>query len=452
MEKTDVLVIGGSAAGIVAARTAKSFYPDKEVMVIRKEPKVLVPCGIPYIFGTLKSSDKNVIPDAPLENAGVKIQIGEVEKIDEENKTCKTINGKEISFEKLIIATGSTPAVPGWLKGADLENVFLIPKDKEYLDGVMERLEGCKNIVVIGGGFIGVEVADELGKLGKNVTIVELLPHVLSLAFDDELAIRAEETLISRGINIKAGSGVKEILGDKKAAGVLLNNDEKIDVDAVVLSTGYRPNTAFAGKSGLELNDMGFIRVDEYMRTEKNTDIFAVGDCAAKYDFLTRRKTGLMLASTACVEARIAGMNLYNIAFMRTFNGTIPTFCTAIGDVAFGAAGITEKQAKKDGFDVVTGTYEGIFKHPGTLPGAEKQIIKIIANRKSGLLLGGSVIGGACTGELINFISIIIQNRMTVYSALTAQIGTQPLLTGSPIIFPFLMAMEVVVKKIRERS
>ena len=448
MEKTDVLVIGGSAAGIVAARTAKSFYPDKEVMVIRKEPTVLVPCGIPYIFGTLKSSDKNVIPDAPLENAGVKIQIGEVEKIDEENKTCKTIDGKEISFEKLIIATGSTPAVPGWLKGADLENVFLIPKDKEYLDGVMERLEGCKNIAVIGGGFIGVEVADELGKLGKNVTIVELLPHVLSLAFDDKLAIRAEETLISRGINIKAGSGVKEILGDKKATGVLLNNDEKIDVDAVILSTGYRPNTAFAEKSGLELNDMGFIRVDEYMRTEKNTDIFAVGDCAAKYDFLLRRKTGLMLASTACVEARIAGMNLYNLSFMKTFNGTIPIFCTAIGDTAFGAAGITEKQAKKEGFDVVAGTFEGIFKHPGTLPGAEKQVIKVIASRKSGLLLGGSVIGGGGTGELINFISIVIQNRMTVYSVLTAQIGTHPLLTGSPITYPFLMAVEVVVKKL----
>jgi len=174
-----------------------------------------------------------------------------------------------------------------------------------------------------------------------------------------------------------------------------------------------------------------------------------VGDCAAKYDFLMRRKTGLMLASTACVEARIAGMNLYNIAFMKTFNGTIATFCTAIGDAAFGAAGITEKQAKKEGFDVVIGTYEGIFKHPGTLPGAEKQIIKIIASRKSGLLLGGSVIGGVCTGELINFISIVIQNRMTAYSALTAQIGTQPLLTGSPIIYPFLMAVEAVVKKIR---
>jgi NADPH-dependent 2,4-dienoyl-CoA reductase/sulfur reductase-like enzyme len=449
MTKTDVLVIGGSAAGIVAARTGKTFYPDKDVMLIRKEPTVLVPCGIPYIFGTLKSSDKNIIPDAALENAGVKIQIGEVEKIDADSKTCTTTDGEEIRFEKLIIATGSTPAVPGWLKGADLENVFLIPKDKEYLDSVREKLDGCKNIAVVGGGFIGVEVADELKKLGKNVTIVELLPHILMLAFDEEVAIQAEKALISRGINVKAGSGIKEILGDKKASGVLLNNGEKMDVDAVILATGYRPNTAFAKNSGLELNNMGFIRVDEYMRTEKNADIFAVGDCAEKRDFITGKKTGLMLASTACVEARLAGFNLYNIGFMKTHNGTIATFCTAIGDAAFGAAGITENQARKEGLDIVTGTYEGISKHPGTLPGTNKQIVKLIASHESGLLLGGSVIGGPCIGEFINFISIVIQNRMTVYSALTAQIGTHPLLTGSPIVFPFSMALDEVVKKLR---
>jgi NADH oxidase (H2O2-forming) len=452
MTKTDVLVIGGSAAGIVAARTGKTFYPDKDVMLIRREPTVLVPCGIPYIFGTLKASDKNVIPDAPLEKVGVKIQIGEVVKIDAENKTCTTRDDQEISFEKLIIATGSTPAVPGWLKGADLENVFLIPKDKVYLDGVREKLDGCKNIAVVGGGFIGVEVADELKKLDKNVTIVELLPHILMLAFDEEVATEAEKALISRGINIKAGSGIKEILGDKKASGVLLNNGEKMDVDAVILATGYRPNTAFAKNSGLELNNMGFIRVDEYMRTEKNSDIFAVGDCAEKRDFITGKKIGLMLASTACVEARLAGFNLYNIGFMKTHNGTIATFCTAIGDAAFGAAGITENQACKEGYDIVTGTYEGISKHPGTLPGANKQIVKLIATRESGLLLGGSVIGGPCIGEFINFMSIVIQNRMTVYSALTAQIGTHPLLTGSPIVFPFSMALDEVVKEMRKKS
>jgi len=144
MEKTDVLIIGGSAAGVVAATTGKSFYPDKEFMVVRKEETVLVPCGIPYMFGTLESSEKNIMPDAVLENAGVKLKIDEVVSIDQENKICKTLKEDEIRFEKLIIATGSEPATPTWLKGSNLENVFLIPKDKAYLDKVINTLRGCK--------------------------------------------------------------------------------------------------------------------------------------------------------------------------------------------------------------------------------------------------------------------------------------------------------------------
>lgn len=448
MKKTDVLVIGGSAAGIVAATTGKSFYPDKDFMVIRKEKQVLVPCGIPYVFGTLENSEQNVIPDAVLENAGVTLAIDEVVEIDRENKVCKTALGDEVGFEKLIFATGSTPADVNWLKGNDLENVFTIPKDKEYLDDVKARLEECKNAVVIGGGFIGVEVADELGKLGKNVTLIELLPHILSMAFDDELAVKAEEILHSRGIHLKTGQGVKEILGDQKVRGVLLNNGEKIKTDAVILSTGYRPNTELAKKSGVKLNEMGFIKVNEYMRTE-NFDIFAIGDCAEKFSFLTRTLKGVMLASTSCAEARIAGMNLYKLSTVRSFGGTIAIFCTAIGDTAFGAAGVTEKLAKERGFEIVSGVFEGIDQHPGSLPDTQKQFVKLIVSKDSNVILGGEVIGGKSVGELVNLIGIIIQNRMTVTDVLTSQIGTHPLLTAPPTSYPLVKAAEMAAKKLR---
>ena len=241
MERTDVLVIGGSAAGIVAAVTGKSSHPDKDFLVIRKERQVIVPCGIPYIFGSLRSSDKDAVPDGVLTNAGIRLKIDEVVSIDQKNKICKTADGIEISFEKLVLATGSTPSVPKWLKGADLENVFTIRKDKEYLNKFMAKLNGCKKIVTIGGGFIGVEMSDELNKLDKDLTIVEILPHILGLVFDEEIAVKAEEILKSRGIKIKAGVGVKEILGDKKVTSVLLNNGEKLEADAVILSMGYRP-------------------------------------------------------------------------------------------------------------------------------------------------------------------------------------------------------------------
>jgi len=448
MENTDVLVVGGSAAGIVVATTGKSFYPDKDFLLIRKEKQVVVPCGIPYIFGSLDNSEQDGVPDTVLTNGGVRLKIDEVVSIDQDNKICRTGDNTEIHFEKLVLAVGSTPVHPEWLKGADLENVFLIPKDKDYLDQIKARLLGCKKVVTIGGGFIGVEMADEINKLGKDVSLVEVLPHILLLAFDEELTVRAEEILKSRGVNIITGDGVKEILGERKVHSVLLSSGRELEADAVILSMGYRPNISLAESSGLKINELGFISVDEYMRTS-NPDIFAVGDCAEKRSFLTRRQRGIMLASTACAEARVAGMNLFKLSAVKVFGGTIAMFCTAIGDTGFGAAGVTENLAKERNFDFVAGTFEGVDRHPGTLPGTHKQLVKLIVARESGVILGGEVIGGSSTGELINLIGLAIQNRMTVNSILTAQIGTHPLLTGPPTAYPLIKAAEVVAKKRR---
>jgi len=445
MENTNVLVIGGSASGIVAATVGKLFHPDKDFLLVRKENKVLVPCGIPYVFGSLESSDQNLVADTVLTNAGVKVKIDEVVSIDQESKVCTTADGTEIGFEKLMLALGSTPHIPKWLKGTDLDNVFTIPKDKEYLDGVIAELSKHNNVVVIGGGFIGVEVGDELNKVGKHVTIVEVLPHVLEAAFDEELAIQAEDLVKSRGVHVRTGDGVKEIIGDKKVAGVLLNSGEKLEADAVILAMGYRPNTVLAEKSGIKLNEMGFIRVNEYMRTE-NPDILAVGDCAEKKSFLTGTHRNIMLASTACAEARIAAMNLYKLSVVKTFRGTIAIYSTVIGDTAFGVAGVTESLAKERGFDIVTGSFEGVDKHPGTLSGTHKQFVKLIVAKESGVIIGGQVMGGQSTGELTNLIGLAIENRMTVNSILTAQIGTHPLLTAPPTAYPLTKAAEAIAK------
>ena len=444
--KADVVVIGGSAAGIVAAVTGKASYPDKDFILIREEDKTVVPCGIPYIFGSLKSTEKDLISDNILTNAGIALKVGKVVAIDQKNKICKMEDGTEIEFDKLVLATGSMPKVPGWLKGANLENVFTIPKSKDYLDEMIKKLEQCKKIVTIGGGFIGVEVSDELNKKGKEITIVEILPHVLGIAFDEEIASIAEEKLKDRGINIISGVGAKEILGDEKVEGVILENGEKLEADAVILSMGYMPNTGLAKQSGIEVNEKGFIKVDEYMRTA-NPDIFAVGDCAEKRDFITRKVSTVMLASTACAEARTAGMNLYKLSTVKIFSGTIAIFSTAIGETGFGAAGLTEKMAKREGFDIVTGTFEGVDKHPGTLPDAHKQIVKLIIARESGVIIGGEVVGGPSAGEITNLIGLAIQNKMTVNDILTAQIGTHPLLTAPPTAYPLIKAAEVVARK-----
>jgi len=150
MDRHDVLVIGGSAAGIVAATTTKAFYPDKSVLLVRKEHSVMVPCGIPYVFGTLEGCGQNQIPDAAVTGAGVELQETEITSIDLESKVCTTNDGRELGFDKLVLATGSTPKEPTWLPGAKLANVYVIPKDREYLELLLGRLPGMTDVVVIG--------------------------------------------------------------------------------------------------------------------------------------------------------------------------------------------------------------------------------------------------------------------------------------------------------------
>ncbi len=453
MEKTNVLIIGGGASGLQAAISAKSNYPDKSVVVIRKEDKVLVPCGIPYIFGSLHTSDKNILPDKMLTNIGVEIKIGEVTDVDIKGNVCTLANGHKIYFEKLIFATGSIPTRPKWLKGGDLENVFIIPKNKQYLDEMLTKLKPLKKVITIGAGFIGVEMSDEMTKAGWDVTLVEIEPSILSRAFDKEFGDKAEDLLKSRGVKVITNKGVKEIIGkDGKVSKVILATGEELEADAVILSMGYVPNTKLAEKSGIELNKYGFIKTCEYMRVDNcSEDIFAVGDCAEKRDFLTRKLNTTMLASTACAEARVAGMSLYELSPCKAFNGTIAIYDTAIGDTAFGTAGVIESRAIEENFSVVIGSFTGMDKHPGTLEGMHEQTVKLIVAADCGMIIGGEVYGGYSVGELTNAIGFLIQSHTNIKALLTAQIGTHPLLTGSPAAYPLIKAAEIIAKKLKNR-
>ncbi|NOQ24184.1 MAG: SidA/IucD/PvdA family monooxygenase [Bacteroidales bacterium] len=446
--KTDVLVIGSSAAGLVAATTGKRIYADKKIMVITQQEKTLIPCGIPYVFGSVGSTDNNILPAEKMFKANdIELIYNDVISIDRKNKSVKLGSKEVVEYQKLVLGTGSIPIEPFWLKGFDLENVYSVPKDKVYLDEMHSKIANCKKIVTIGAGFIGVEISDELVKAGKEVTLVEKLPHILGLAFDEDISLKAESILKERNVNILTGVGVKEIVGTKKVEGVLLENGTLIDADAVVLAMGYKPNSLLAENAGLTISEKGFIKVDEYMRTE-DANIFAIGDCAEKRDFVTRKPSPIMLASTACAEARIAGMNLFKLSAIKTFSGTISIFATAIGNTGFGVAGLTETIARQEGFDIVTGVFEGIDRHPGTLKDTHSQFVKLIVGKESGVILGGEVSGGLSIGELTNTIGIIIQNRMSINSLLTAQIGTHPLLTASPAGYPLIKAAENASSKI----
>ncbi|OQW86702.1 MAG: pyridine nucleotide-disulfide oxidoreductase [Rhodoferax ferrireducens] len=447
MRSTDVLILGGSAAGLVTAMSGRIHWPEKEITLVKKEREVMVPCGIPYIFGTLASSDKNVMPvDAALKSNNIVSVVDEATHIDTAQKVVNFASGEQIQYQKLVIATGSQPIKPKWLVGADLQRVYTIPKDKTYLDAMKLELGSAKNIAVIGAGFIGVEMSDELVKHGYTVTLIEKLPAILNMAFDVELANKIHEMLVSRGVNVVVGKGISKVLGTGQVEAIELDDGQQLPMDAVILSMGYRPNTVLAANSGIYVDEDQFIAVDEFMRTHE-ADVFAVGDCAQKRDFITRKRVSTMLASTACAEARIAGMNLFNLNVVKTFSGTIAIYSTAIGETGYGTAGLTEQRAEQEGIATLVGLFEGMDRHPGNLPGAHKQLVKLISAKYSGVIIGGEVIGGLEAGELTNVIGLAIQNRMTVNDFLVMQIGTHPCLTASPAAYPLIKAAEIIAGK-----
>ena len=449
-KNADVVVIGGSAAGPTAGISCRRRYPEKKVLLVRQEEQVLVPCGIPYIYGTVGSPQKNLIPDALLSKNDIELVKGEATEIDREKNTVRTDGGDEISYDKLVMATGSLPMeLP--IPGLDKENVFFVKKDVDYLQCVLDTMKNVKDVVIIGGGFIGVEFADECRKYlegtGGSVTIVEVLPHCLQLALDEEYCQEAEDVLTQNGVQVLTNKKVEAVLGDSKVSGVKLASGEELKADMVIVGVGARPNTELAGKAGLELGPTKAIRVDRYMRTLTDANIFACGDCAEKFSFFSGKLSRLMLASIATSEARIAGANLFNTCF--TNCGAVGVFSTKLGERAFGCAGMSEVAAKKEGLDIVTGVAAGANRHPGGMPGMAEIKLKLVFCRENGLMIGGSASGDSTVGELLNVMGACIQHRVTANDLALFQMGTHPALTASPIAYQIVNAAELAIKAMR---
>jgi len=440
-KKTDVLVIGGGPAGIVSAVTARKYYPDKNILMIKDIENGVIPCGIPYMIKSLKTPDENKLGILALEKNNIEVVIDRAMRIDRNKKIVETKNNKRYYYEKLILAIGSTPISPP-IAGINKKGIYLVYKDMKSLKNVIAEIKKAKNVLVIGGGFIGIEFVDELSKLkGLNVYLVELLPDLLANSFDSEFSKLVEEQLKSKNVKILTDTGVEKFYGSKKVDKVKLSNGKELIVDAVILGIGSYPNTKLARDADLDLGKGKGIWVDEYMRTV-DPDIFAIGDCAGKRDFYTRKDASVMLASTATAEARIAGANLYKLKVIRENKGTIAIYSTYIDGLVLGSAGLTEKSAEKEGFEIVVGEANGKDKHPVTLPDARAIKVKLIFSKQSGILLGGQVAGGISCGEMINLIGVAIQKRMSSTELETLQVATHPYLTSAPTMYPIVLAAQ----------
>ncbi|MEA3273119.1 MAG: FAD-dependent oxidoreductase [Patescibacteria group bacterium] len=449
MDKTDILVVGGGPAGATAAITAKKSYPSKKVVLVKKEEKSVIPCGIPYIFDRLKSVEENSTANESLSKNGVNLLIDEVIKIKPKEKEVVFKNDKVHGYDKLILALGSKPhLVP--IPGIEKKGVWLVQKDYSYLEKFREAVLKSKKVVIIGGGFIGVEFAEELSRInGLEISIVEMLDHCLTTNFDPEFSRVAEEKIKAKGVKIYTGRAVQEIVGDEQATGVVLDDGEKLSADLVILSIGARPNVDLAKETGIQIEKEGAMWVDEYLKTNL-PDIFAVGDCAQTKDFITGKNIPIMLASVAASEARIVANNLYQLQLIRENKGTVGVFATYIDDLVLGAVGLTEKRAKEEAFDCLIGEAEAPNQHPATLAGTEKIKVKLIfAKSSEGLLLGGEIMGSKSAGEMLNILAMAVQQQASIFDFNTWQIATHPLLTSAPTVYPIITAAQNALAKLR---
>jgi NADPH-dependent 2,4-dienoyl-CoA reductase/sulfur reductase-like enzyme len=449
MKKYDVVIIGAGPAGIITGVTAKKQNPDKSILMIKEEEKGLVPCGIPYVFYNLNSVEKNLMGPKPFIDLGGEVVTNKVVEVDIINKLVTGQSGEKFAFEKLVFATGSEVKIANFIPGHDFKNVFYVKKSYNYINHLFNELKDKKNIVIVGGGFIGAEVAEQLAKHeDKTVSVIESEEFCFSKAFSAELSEIATEELKKANVNVYTSTLVKEVLGKEGAvSGIKFSDNKEIEADAVIFAIGYLPNVDLAENAGLKTNDTGAIVVDNYGRTSEN-NIYAVGDCSQTTGFLTGQCNYIMLASTATAEARVLGYNLFGIKIKNHFSGTIGIFSTKINNLAMAAAGVNEKNAVPANVEFVTSKFTGVDRHPGSISDASSLTAKLYISPIDGSILGGEIWGGESVGELINIIGLAIQKGATIYELISYQIGTHPLLTGSPTMPVIIKAAELALSKI----
>ena len=312
MEKFDILVIGGGPAGIVTAMTAQKQYPEKSIAIIQHEEKQLVPCGIPYIFHELDNIEQNLMKRNVFNNIGKDCFLGIVRKINSRDKSVELESGELFAYDKLVLATGSSPSIPEIPNITDFKHgIGFVSKSFSAIDKLKKQVDTAHRIIVLGSGFTAVEMAEQLAKnTDTEVHLVFRARHCLNRSFSPEFGEKIDRTFDCSQLTIHHSSQIAAVFGSGNIAqGIILDNGETISSDLIIVAMGFTPNTGITVGAGIRLNDSGHIEVDNYLRTNVK-DIYACGDCASTTGFITGRHDNIMLASTAAAEARVLGHNV----------------------------------------------------------------------------------------------------------------------------------------------
>ncbi len=425
-----ILIIGGVAGGASAAARARRNSEDAQIILFERGEFVsFANCGLPYHIGNVIEDRDDLLvmtPESFKNRANIEVRIkNEVIDVNSKEKkiTVKDINtGKEYyeSYDKLILSPGSSPFIPDipGSKDPDICTLWTIPD----MDKIIARLQqGAKDAVVVGGGFIGVEIAENLIERGIKTSLIEMTDHLLP-PFDKEIGHLLEGETLSSGVNLLLNTGLVKIEKTHDKNFILTTDKgEKITTALLILSIGVRPNTAFLKNSRIKLNPRGGIVTDKYLQTSE-TDIFAVGDAIEVNDLLFNKQTMIPLAGPANKQGRIAADNLFGLK--KEYKGSLGTAICKVFGLTAACVGASEKKLKLEGTEyfkyyLVSGSNASYY------PGSESMYIKILSD-KNGKLLGAQIVGLKSVDKKIDIIASAIRNGLTVSDLAELELAYAP--------------------------
>lgn len=445
-----VLIIGGVAAGTKVAAKLKRESRDWDVTIITKSKEIsYAGCGLPYYVGNVIPDRSQLIVNTPnsfskLTGVQVLTEV-EVTKVNPVEKTLEALdlNTNETlncKYDKLVIASGAEAIKPP-VDGVNLKGVFFMrtPDDAIALREAVESGE-IKRAVVVGGGYIGLEVAENLSSQGVKVSVIDMANHVLP-GFDEEFAEYVENHLADQGIMTFTETKLEAILGEGKVE-KMQTNKRAMKADAIILTVGIRANTAFLADTGIELMPNKTIKVNEFLETNKE-DIYAVGDCATVINRLTQEPAWSPMGSTANIAGRIAAKNINGASI--AYKGILGTAVAKLPELNVGRTGLTEAAALQAGYNAVS-VVTVVDDKAHYYPGASSFIVKIIADRETKKLLGLQVLGKGAVDKMVDIAVTAITMGATLEDIENMDLAYAP--PFSTAIHPFSHTVNILLNKI----
>ncbi|MCB0281834.1 MAG: FAD-dependent oxidoreductase [Calditrichaeota bacterium] len=445
-----IIIIGGVAAGMSAAMRARRNDHRAEITVIQKEDEVSYgSCGLPYfIAGRIpRAADLLARTKEDFKKHNINVLTGHealsLQHIKKQINIRRLSDGKisSLIYDRLIIATGARPQKAG-IPGAQLKNVFYL---RTWQDGVkldhFIKNENPKNAVIIGSGYIGLEMTEALTARGLKVRIIEQNEHVLS-SVDPEISEEILNELGRHNCDVFLSNSVKQITGYEQVEQVILSSGGQHPADMVLVATGIQPNVEFLKDSGIQLGKSGAIAVNSKMQTNL-FGVYAAGDCAEVKNLVTNRNDYIPLGTTANKQGKTAGDNASGR--FSQFKGVVATAAVKVFDLQVGRTGLSEKDALNAGYK-----YKTVFikssSRPGYSPCKKPLNVKLIFQKPGGRLLGAQISGGEGVAKRIDIFATALHQKMTVYDIAELDLSYAP--PFAPVWDPVIIAANEAVKKL----